>query len=74
MQANKNLMNGGDNTERKTYVCKRSRMCSYLMERGYVPYKIAPDRDNPKYNVYLFSATPGLHSAVMEYVISKQKK
>ena len=58
--------------QRKTYVCKRSRMCSYLMERGFSPYKITPDKDNPLYNVYLFTATPELHKAVMEYVISKQ--
>ena len=57
----------------RTYVCKRSRMCSYLMERGFSPYKIAPDRDNPMYNVYLFRSTPELYAAVMEYVISKKK-
>ncbi len=60
-------------TTKRTYVCKRSRMCSYLMERGFSPYRITPDRDNPKYNVYLFSATPELHRAVMDYVVSKQK-
>ena len=60
--------------ERRTYVCKRSRMCSYLMECGFSPYRIVPDRDNPKYSVYLFTATPELHSAVMDYVISKQKQ
>jgi len=58
---------------RKTYVCKRARMCSYLMEHGFSPYKIAPDRDNPKFDVYLFSETPELHSAVMDYVVSRQK-
>ena len=62
----------GTKMQRKTYVCKRSRMCSYLMERGFSPYKITPDKDNPIYNVYLFTATPELHKAVMEYVISKQ--
>ena len=58
--------------ERRTYVCKRPRMCSYLVERGFSPYKISPDRANPRYNVYLFTATPELHSAVMDYVISRQ--
>ena len=47
-------------------------MCSYLMERGFSPYKITPDRDNPNYNVYLFPASQELHAAVMEYVIEKQ--
>lgn len=54
--------------ERRTYVCKRARMCSYLVERGFMPYKIKPDCDNPKYDVYLFTATPELHRAVMAYV------
>ena len=54
--------------ERKTYVCKRIRLCNYLMDRGFEPYRIAPDRDNPKYNVFLFTATPELHKTVIEYV------
>ena len=56
--------------ERRTYVCKRARMCSYLVERGFMPYKIKPDCDNPKYDVYLFTATPELHRAVMAYLES----
>lgn len=58
---------------RQTYVCKRPRLCSYLMENGYSPYKIAPDRDNPRRDVYLFSSTPELYSAVMRYVTERQK-
>ena len=53
---------------RKTYVCKRIRLCNYLMERGFEPYKVVPDRDNPRYNVFLFTATPELHKTVIEYV------
>ena len=29
--------------EQKTYVCKRARMCSFLIEKGFTPYKVAPD-------------------------------
>lgn len=58
--------------ERKTYVCKRARMCSYLVERGFMPYKIKPDNDNPRYNVYLFSASPELYKAVMAYIADRQ--
>ena len=54
-------------TERKTYVCKRTRMAAYLMDCGFQPYRIAPDRDNPVYSVYLFTASPELYSAVMDY-------
>lgn len=57
---------------RKTYVCKRTRMAAYLMERGFQPYKIAPDRDNPVYSVYLFTESPELYRAVMEYVTGKK--
>lgn len=52
----------------KTYVCKRARMATYLMERGFKPYKIAPDRDNPMYDVFLFTATPELYKAVTDYI------
>lgn len=55
-----------------TYVCKRSRMCSYLMDHGFSPYRITPDRENPIYDVYLFTATPELHRTVMGYVIERQ--
>lgn len=58
---------------RKTYVCKRPRMCSYLREKGFEPYKITPDQDNPIYDVYLFTATPELYRAVMDYVTRKTR-
>ena len=54
--------------ERQTYVCKRTRIAAYLIGRGFLPYKIVPDRDNPVFSVYLFTATPELYKAVMEYV------
>lgn len=54
--------------EQKTYVCKRARMCSFLIEKGFTPYKVAPDRDNPMYDVFLFTASPELYQAVMEYI------
>lgn len=59
---------------RKTYVCKRSRLCTYLMSRGFAPYKITPDRDNPQYNVYLFTASPELHASVMEWIKERNLK
>ena len=51
----------------KTYVCKRTRMAAYLMEHGFQPYRIAPDRDNPVFSVYLFTESPELYRAVMDY-------
>ncbi len=57
--------------ERNTYVCKRTRMASYLMTCGFQPYRIVPDRDNPVYSVYLFSASTALYNAVMDYTSGK---
>lgn len=60
--------------EQKTYVCKRARMCSFLIEKGFSPYRVTPDRDNPMYDVFLFTATPELYQAVMEYINTRAKK
>lgn len=60
--------------EKRTYVCQRARMCSYLMEKGFFPYKVTPDKNNPKFDVYLFSGSPELYRAVMDYIRIKQKK
>ncbi len=58
----------------KTYVCKRARMCSFLIEKGFQPYKVAPDRDNPMYDVFLFAASPELYRAVLEYINSQSER
>lgn len=58
----------------RTYVCKRARMCSFLRERGFEPYKVTPDRDNPMYDVFLFTASPELYQAVMEYINTSENK
>ena len=58
----------------RTYVCKRARMCSFLRERGFAPYKVTPDRDNPMYDVFLFTASPELYQAVMEYINTSSER
>ena len=55
-------------TNTRTYVCKRLRLCRYLMEHGFQPYQISPDRDNPRYDVYLFNQSDELTAAVTEYL------
>ena len=57
--------------DRKTYVCKRTRMAAYLIGKGFQPYRISPDKDNPVFSVYLFTASPELYAAVMEYTTGK---
>lgn len=63
-----------EQTRQKTYVCKRARMCAYLVQCGFEPYKVCPDRDNPMYDVFLFTATPELYRAVMEYIGSRAEE
>jgi len=55
------------------FVCKRLRLCRYLIDRGYEPYKIVPDKDNPRFNVYLFNRSAGLTEAVMDYFITSRE-
>lgn len=58
----------------RTYVCKRARMADYLMNKGFNPYKVAPDRDNSMYDVFLFTGTPELYKAVAEYVSTRHER
>lgn len=53
--------------KKRTYVCKRLRLATYLVERGFKPYQITPDRDNPMFDVYLFDASLLLYRAVTEF-------
>lgn len=64
----------GGKPMRKTYVCKRLRLCRHLMDMGFDPYQIVPDRDNPRYNVYLFTQSPALTEAVMDYFTQRTMK
>lgn len=63
-----------EQNNRRAYVCKRARMCSYLVSRGFHPYRITPDQNNPAYDVYLFEATPELYAAVMDYIAAGPRR
>ena len=70
-ETDSSFIKGGEaDMTRKTYVCKRLRLCNYLRERGFEPYSVAPDHNDPRYNVFLFAATPELNAAVIDYVNS----
>lgn len=58
---------------RKTYVCKRPGMCEYLMSKGFTPYRITASRENPKFDVFLFTSTPELYKEVIAYTRRNQK-
>ena len=49
----------------KTFKCTRLRLCNYLMDRGFFPYRVEPDPGNPPYKIYLFEESPALTAAVV---------
>ena len=53
--------------KREYFTCKRLRLLSFLKERGFMPYEVVPDVNNPKFNVWLFKNTPDLEDALDEY-------
>lgn len=59
---------------RQTYVCRRPRLCRYLMNCGFAPYQTTADRNNPRYTVWLFEHTPGLAAAVLDYFSSRKEE
>lgn len=43
------------------------KLCSFLLKKGFKYERVIPDRDNPKYNCWLFKNTPELKIAIEEY-------
>lgn len=56
----------------KTHVVKRLRLLTYLKSRGYLPYRVQPDINNPAYNVWLYWETPELLNAIEDYYHSDE--
>lgn len=54
-------------TTKKPYVCKRLRMCEYLIKQGFKPTATIPDATNPRYNWWLFENTPEFYAEVQKY-------
>ena len=55
------------------YVCRKIRLCSFLLKKGFKYETEREDRENPKRKVWLFKSTPEIYNAVEEYynLISK---
>lgn len=51
----------------KTYVCRKLFLYNLLTERGFVPFRVAPDKFNTKYTVWLYTDSPELQAVVTEY-------
>lgn len=49
------------------YICKRYRLLSFLKSKGFLPETTLPDRDNPRYNVWLYQNSEELEKALEEY-------
>ena len=49
------------------YVCRRMKLCSFLLSKGFNYVKVVPDKYNPKYNCWLFNSNPELYNAIEEY-------
>lgn len=49
------------------YVCRRMRLCSFLLEKGFKYLSTREDKYNPNYKVWLFENTLELRIAIEEY-------
>lgn len=53
------------------YVCRRMKLCSFLLSKGFKYERTEPDKFNPKYSVWIFKNTPELKLAIEEYYAQK---
>lgn len=49
------------------YCCKRWRMLTWLVERGFKPIKTIPDCRRPDYNNWIFKNSTELEDAIDTY-------
>ena len=53
------------------YVCRRMKLCSFLLSKGFKYERVEQDKFNPKYQVWIFKNTPELKLAIEEYYSQK---
>lgn len=53
------------------YVCRRMKLCGFLLSKGFKYEKVEPDRYNPKFSVWIFKSSPELRLAIEEYYAQK---
>ena len=56
-----------------TYVCRKIRLCAYLLEKGFMYEKETVDITNPKYKVWLFKDGNEIRNAIEDYYSSIPK-
>lgn len=55
------------NIKSEVYVVKHLRMATYLMGLGFRLIRTHEDRNNPKFNVFIFKDTQELREAMSKY-------
>ena len=49
------------------YVIRTQKLAKYLMDKGFELVRTDVNRENPKFNVFLFHDTPILRATVKQY-------
>ena len=52
------------------YVCRKIRLCSFLLKNGFQYESERDDRNTPNRKVWLFRSSPELYNAIEEYYSS----
>lgn len=58
----------------KGYVCRKIRLYNFLLEKGYKPVQVRPDRDFAKRLVWIFNDTIDLRDAIEEYYAIRDRE
>lgn len=56
-----------------TSIVKRLRQYNFLVKKGILPVETLADKDNPKFNVWLFERTDEFYNALEDYKIQQDK-
>ena len=49
------------------YLCRRMKLCGFLLRKGFKYEKVVQDKYKPNYNCWLFKQSPELKNAIEEY-------
>lgn len=58
----------------KGYVCRKIRLYNFLLERGFKPIQVRPDRDYMRRLVWIFNDTTALRNAVEDYYAIRDRE
>ena len=61
------ILNAETDSSTKFWVVKRFRLQEWLVTRGFQPIKQQPDRNNPRYSVWVYRKTPELMASITAY-------